>query len=88
MTYPVFRKVPRAIAAGLCLLGMTSAAHAVGEDRGFLETVRRHTILTQTVPSNGDQNPYAIIVAPVSAGKVSKDDVLITNSTIAATCRG
>ena len=28
---------------------------------------------------NGDLNPYAIIVAPVSAGRIQKDDVLIDN---------
>ena len=47
--------------------------------RGFLETVHRHVTLTSTVPDNGDQNPYAIVVAPVSAGKIQKDDVLIDN---------
>ena len=31
------------------------------------------------MPENGDQNPYAIVVAPVSAGDIQKDDVLITN---------
>ena len=31
------------------------------------------------MPDNGDQNPYAIVVAPVSAGKIQKDDVLIDN---------
>jgi hypothetical protein len=46
---------------------------------GFLETVHRHVTLTSTVPENGDQNPYAIVVALISAGKVQKDDVLIDN---------
>ena len=31
------------------------------------------------MPDNGDQNPYAIVVAPVSAGKIQKDDVLVDN---------
>lgn len=31
-------------------------------------------ILTSTVPDNGDQNPSAIVVAPVSAGKIHKDE--------------
>src|SRR5271155_4837901 len=53
-------------------------AHA-DDPRGFLETVHRHLTLTSTVPDNGDQNPYAIVVAPVSAGVIQKDDVLITN---------
>lgn len=49
------------------------------EPQGFLPSVRKLTTLTTTVPDNGDQNPYAIFVAPVSAGKIQKDDVLITN---------
>jgi len=49
------------------------------EQKGFLETVKRHSIVTSTVPPNGDQNPYAIVIAPVSAGKIQKDDVLIDN---------
>ena len=31
------------------------------------------------MPDNGDQNPYAIVVAPVSVGKIQRDDVLIDN---------
>ncbi len=31
------------------------------------------------MPPNGDQNPYAVLVAPVSLGKMQKDDVLVTN---------
>lgn len=47
--------------------------------KGFLETVKKHLLLTSTVPDNGDQNPYALIVAPVSAGKIQKDDILVDN---------
>lgn len=50
-----------------------------GEPAGFLETVHHHVTLTSTVPDNGDQNPYAIAVAPVSAGRIRKDDVLVDN---------
>lgn len=57
-----------------------SAVYARAEEpRGFLETVHKHITLTTTVPDNGDQNPYALVVAPVSAGKIQKDDVLIDN---------
>jgi hypothetical protein len=49
------------------------------EQKGFLERIKHHTIVTSTVPANGDQNPYAIVVAPVSAGKIQKDDVLVDN---------
>jgi hypothetical protein len=52
---------------------------AYAEQKGFLETVKRHSMVTSTVPTNGDQNPYAIIIAPVSAGKIQRDDVLVDN---------
>src|SRR5260370_20939026 len=63
---------------------LATAAAPIGaanaEDRhSFLEHIRKHVTLTTTVPENGDQNPYAIVVAPVSAGKIQKDDVLIDN---------
>jgi len=57
---------------------LAAPAHA-DQPAGFLETVRKHVTLTTTVPENGDQNPYAIVVAPVSVGRVKKDDVLIDN---------
>ena len=62
---------------GLSLL--LGPAAAATEPQGFLETLHHQSILGSTVPDNGDQNPYAIAVAPVSAGKIQKDDVLIDN---------
>jgi hypothetical protein len=47
--------------------------------QGYLADVRRQITLTSTVPANGDLNPYAIVVAPTSAGKIHKGDVLVTN---------
>ena len=67
--------------AGLTLaltLGLTLGA-AADEQHGFLEHVHRHTTLTSTVTDNGDLNPYAVIVAPVSAGRIHQDDVLVDN---------
>ena len=67
-------------AARVALLTIAMAVPAMAEQpRGFLETVKRHVTLTSTVPENGDQNPYAIVVAPAAAGKIQKDDVLIDN---------
>jgi hypothetical protein len=45
----------------------------------FLKNIHRHVTLASTVPDNGDLNPYAIIVAPVSAGKIRAGDVLVDN---------
>ena len=62
----------------LLALMLPVAARAT-EPKGLLETFKRHSLVTSTVPANGDQNPYAVIVAPVSAGKVQKGDVLVDN---------
>lgn len=61
-----------------CAAAIPCAAHASGQ-KGFLETIHRHTTLASTVPANGDQNPYAIAVAPVSSGEIKKGDVLVDN---------
>ncbi len=46
---------------------------------GYLEKIHRHVMLSTTIPDSGDQNPYAVIVVPVSSGTVQAGDVLITN---------
>jgi len=74
-----------ALAAGLMVSASASADDA---PKGFLESIRHQTTLTSTVPGNGDQNPYAIIVAPVSAGKIKKGDVLVDNFNDKANLQG
>src|SRR5690348_9966052 len=59
------------------VLGAVGAQSA--EPKTFLEGLRRHSMVTSTVPANGDQNPYAIVIAPVTAGKVQAGDVLVDN---------
>jgi hypothetical protein len=65
------------LGALLALATVPGVAGAASD--GYLSRIHRFTTLTSTVPDNGDQNPYAIVVAPVSAGSVQKDDVLVTN---------
>jgi hypothetical protein len=72
-------RVTCAAALVLTLAAGHSRVTSAQEARGFLETIHKHSTLTSTVPENGDQNPYAIVVAPVSVGKIQKDDVLIDN---------
>ncbi|MGN6581139.1 MAG: hypothetical protein ACTHJ1_14310 [Bordetella sp.] len=77
------------LAATALLLGLTAAAGAAhAAPQGFLETLHHNTTLINTVPDNGDQNPYAIFVAPVSAGTVKKDDVLVDNFNNSANLQG
>ena len=56
---------------------LSPAAACADDQKGFLETVHRHVMLTSTVPETGDQNPYALVVAPVAAGKIQHGDVLV-----------
>ncbi|SDH90650.1 hypothetical protein [Paraburkholderia phenazinium] len=82
MNYPKRKSLPRATRALMAAAGaaaLVAAGTAYADPQGFLETVHKHTTLINTVPDNGDQNPYAIVVAPVSAGSVKKDDVLVDN---------
>jgi hypothetical protein len=82
----------RTIASAAVLAsGLTSGlaggiAHAA--PIGFLETLHKNTTLINTVPSNGDQNPYALVVAPVSAGTLRQGDVLVGNFNNAANLQG
>jgi hypothetical protein len=77
------RQVPRvgvaALAASLIVaMAPASLARADGP-QGLLETIHKHITRTSTVTDNGDLNPYAVVVAPVSVGKIQKDDVLVDN---------
>jgi hypothetical protein len=65
-------------AVALTCLATMSFAKAE-DDLAFLKGIRHFTTLSSTVPENGDQNPYAVVVAPVSAGKIQKNDVLVDN---------
>ena len=49
------------------------------EARGFLETIHKHKTLASTTTDNGDVNPYAVVVVPVSAGVLQQGDVLVDN---------
>lgn len=60
------------------LITLAPVAHAQGAST-FLEGLHDQTPLASTIPANGDLNPYAVVVAPVSAGQVQRGDVLISN---------
>ena len=80
MERPKIRRAIRSLAiVGLVFGVLILTAEPARADGGFLETVKKHVTLTSTVADNGDQNPYAVVVAPVSAGAIQKDDVLIDN---------
>ena len=67
-----------AVTLGACV-ALTLNAVQAKEPKGLLETIHRHITLASTVADNGDLNPYALIVAPVSAGKIHEGDVIVDN---------
>ncbi|MFJ2367521.1 hypothetical protein ACIPIN_28170 [Pseudomonas sp. NPDC087697] len=89
MTYSSLPRLGKGLVALATLLtfNVVLPAHA-DEPQGFLPNIHKHLSLTSTVPDNGDQNPYAIAVAPVSAGKIQKGDVLVDNFNNAANLQG
>jgi hypothetical protein len=81
-----FTRAALALAAAATLTGAPLIAHADAD--GLLPQIHKDTTLINTVPDNGDQNPYAIFVAPVSAGVVKAGDVLVDNFNNAANLQG
>ena len=63
----------------LAAILVSSTIARADEPHGFLETIHKHVTLTSTVPANGDQNPYAVMVVPASVGKLQQGDVLVDN---------
>jgi hypothetical protein len=83
---PIAARMLVALGAAVATMALSAAAQAVPV--GYLGAIHRHRMLTSTVTSNGNLNPYAVVVAPVSAGKVRKDDVLVTNFNNASNLQG
>lgn len=67
-----------ALAAVIVPAGVAQAA-AKASGGTFLSGLTTVKTLASTTPANGDENPYAVAVAPVSAGKVHQGDVIVDN---------
>lgn len=75
-------------ACAMSVAAVAASSIAFAAPQGFLETIHKHTTLINTVPDNGDQNPYAIVVAPVTSGTVKEGDVLVDNFNNSANLQG
>jgi outer membrane protein assembly factor BamB len=87
MTLKLSRKTA-AVLAGLVVTLPWCSQSFGDEPTTLLQTVHRHVTRTSTVPGNGDTNPYAIVVAPVSAGPIHQGDVLVDNFNNLANLQG
>lgn len=57
---------------------LCAPAGAAAAERPFL-TFPRNETLAETVPSNGDQNPYGVALVPTTTGKLRAGSVLVSN---------
>ncbi|HYA73096.1 MAG TPA: hypothetical protein VEF36_08045 [Roseiarcus sp.] len=73
-----FRRIGDAAACGGLAAALLLGAAPARAD-GVLEGLKHHTTLVSTITDNGDLNPYAVVVAPVTSGKIKKGDVLVDN---------
>lgn len=55
---------------------------------GFLAGLHTTSTLASTIPENLDVNPYAVLVASTTAGKITKGDVLVDNFNSKANFQG
>jgi hypothetical protein len=70
----------RALGAALSAAAIVTLAHTgAGHAQSVLQSFHRLSTLASTVPDNGDLNPYAVFVAPVSSGMIKKGDVIVDN---------
>jgi hypothetical protein len=65
-----------AIGGAMVALACTAAPSRA---ESVLQGLHHLSTLASTVTDNGDLNPYAVVIAPVSSGKIQKGDVLVDN---------
>ena len=76
------RAVCGAIASAAVAAVMVAAvpqSAAATPSSSFIGGFNNVQTIASTVPKNGDVNPYGVAVAPVSKGRLVKDDVLVSN---------
>ncbi len=56
-----------------------AVAHASATPTGFLSSLHKISTIGSTVPSNGDINPYGLVVVPTSVGALTAGDYLVSN---------
>jgi hypothetical protein len=72
-----------ALAALLALLPSLARA-----DSSFIGAFHTVSTIASTVPANGDVNPYGVAVAPVTMGKLVRNDILVSNFNAASNEQG
>ncbi len=82
-----------AVAAVGCLsIGLdaapVAAVAAPNPNSSYLSHFSKVTTIASTVPANGDQNPYGIVVVPHTVGRLVAGDTLVSNFNNSANLQG
>ena len=82
-----------AVAAVGCLsIGLAAAPVAAAAppnpNSSYLSHFSKVTTIASTVPANGDQNPYGIVVVPHTVGRLVAGDTLVSNFNNSANLQG
>src|ERR1700760_366874 len=75
----LLNKLARGAASAAIVATALSGVALAADDPGFLGSIKRHSIVGSTVPANGDQNPYAVVISPVTSGKLTQGHVVVDN---------
>jgi hypothetical protein len=75
----VFVTAASVLPAGVLATAAAAATSHKASVKTFLAGLTNVKTLASTTPTNGDENPYSVGVAPVSAGSVHRGDVIVDN---------
>lgn len=71
---------PFLVLAAIAVLALLGTALAFGDDSGsILKPLQNISVVTSTVPANGDINPYGIVEVRRSVGHLQQGHILISN---------
>jgi hypothetical protein len=76
---PLSRRHLLAVTVALACLGAAFVPARAAAATSFVGPFNNVQTVASTVPMNGDVNPYGVAVAPVTKGRLTQDDVLVSN---------
>jgi hypothetical protein len=59
--------------------GTTATAAATPASSPFLASTQKVSLVSSTIPANGDVNPYGLALVPVTIGKLQAHNLLVSN---------
>jgi hypothetical protein len=71
-----------AAALGICL------SPSLAQSTSILKQLKNISVISTTVPSNGDVNPYGLVRVPVSSGKLIEGNYLVSNFNNSSNAQG